>query len=160
MLTVDSHFTDGYVCNLCSNDYENQLSNVVQCADHQVASFIRWIQEQDFYENTTIVITGDHLYMDHNFFSEVYDYYRKIYVNYINPIIEPVQTQAREYCSLDIYPTLLGSIGVSIPGNRLGLGTNLFSEQQTLIEELGLQEFDEQLNQRSNYYNKNILNKK
>ena len=36
MLTVDTHHVDGYVCDFCSNTYENQLENVVLCADSQI----------------------------------------------------------------------------------------------------------------------------
>ena len=52
MLTTDTHFTDGYVCDLCENQYGQQYSNVLACNSRQVASFVEWIQQQDFYEDT------------------------------------------------------------------------------------------------------------
>jgi len=64
MLTVDTHHVDGYVCDICENTYPHQLANVIQCADKQIQDFITWCKEQDFYDNTTIVIVGDHLRMD------------------------------------------------------------------------------------------------
>ncbi|WP_330424716.1 LTA synthase family protein [Agathobacter rectalis] len=67
MLTVDTHFTDGYLCNLCGDEYDDQYSNVMACSSKQVAEFVEWIQEQEFYENTTIVISGDHLTMDSDY---------------------------------------------------------------------------------------------
>lgn len=41
MLTVDTHFTDGYVCELCQNQYDEQYSNVIACSSRQVSEF--WI---------------------------------------------------------------------------------------------------------------------
>lgn len=38
---------------------------------------------------------------------------------------------------MDLFPTMLASLGVQIEGNRLGLGTNLFSDKKTLMKELG-----------------------
>ena len=38
--------------------------NVISCTDKQVSSFINWIQNQSWYPNTTVVILGDHCYLD------------------------------------------------------------------------------------------------
>ena len=52
LLTVDTHFEDGYVCDLCENEFgENQYANVFACSDRQVSEFVKWIQNQDFYDN-------------------------------------------------------------------------------------------------------------
>lgn len=62
LLTVDTHFEDGYVCDLCDDEFgDNQYANVMACSSKQVNEFIQWIQEQSFYENTTIILSGDHL---------------------------------------------------------------------------------------------------
>lgn len=69
MLTVDMHHEDGYACNLCENEWgENQYGNVWSCASRQVNNFANWIKEQDFYEDTTIVIMGDYCSMDTDFY--------------------------------------------------------------------------------------------
>ena len=70
LLTADTHFPDGYVCDLCQDEYDSQYENVCACSSRQVADFISWIQEQDFYENTTIVIVGDHKTMDNEYIEE------------------------------------------------------------------------------------------
>lgn len=56
MLTVDTHFSGGYVCDLCEQEYNDQYSNVIACSSAQVAEFLDWLSEQDFYEDTTVVI--------------------------------------------------------------------------------------------------------
>ncbi len=58
MLTVDTHFQDGYLCPDCPEDYDNQYDNVIACSDHRVAEFVKWIQQQDFYKDTTIMTTS------------------------------------------------------------------------------------------------------
>ncbi len=139
MLTVDTHYPEGYVCELCDDEYEEQYANVIKCSDNQVADFIEWCQQQPWYENTTIVVSGDHPTMNKEFCSSAaYDYKRKVYTAYINAPVETVRDDYREFATLDNFPTTLAALGVEIEGNRLGLGTNLFSSEDTLIERDGL----------------------
>jgi len=56
-----------------------------------------------------------------------------------------------------MYPTILASIGVKIEGERLGLGTNLFSQRKTIVEELGIDSVQDELSKNSKFYNENIL---
>lgn len=140
LLTVDTHFEDGYLCEDCGNDFGgDQYSNVVACSSKMVSEFVAWIQQQDFYENTTIVLSGDHLTMDRDFCKEVpNEYARKTYTCFINSAVENKLPEVRrDFSALDMFPTVLASIGVTIPGESLGLGTNLFSSRQTLIERFG-----------------------
>lgn len=151
MLTVDTHFEDGYVCEKCEDTHgDDQYANVTACSSKQIEEFIRWIQEQDFYENTTIVLAGDHLTMDSDFCEDVsYDYERKTYVSYINSATEPEMNTSRTYTTFDHFPTTLAALGAQIEGNRLGLGTNLFSTEETLVERYGIDYENQELEKRS-----------
>ena len=151
MLTVDTHFEDGYPCELCTDEFgDNQYANVMACSSRQVKEFVDWIQQQDFYENTTIVIAGDHLTMDKDFCEDVDDdYTRKVYTTYINPAAELETTEKRNYTTFDNFPTTLAALGVKIDGNRLGLGTNLFSSTQTLTERFGIDKMESELKKKS-----------
>ena len=152
MLTVDTHFEDGYVCEKCESEYgDNQYANVLSCSSRQVNEFIQWIQAQDFYENTTIVISGDHATMDSDFCENIDDdYERKVYTAYINSSVQPEDSEwRREYSTFDNFPTTLASLGVDIQGNRLGLGTNLFSTEETLTELYGVEYVNEELMKKS-----------
>lgn len=152
-LTADTHFPDGYVCALCENEYEEQYGNVMRCSDNQVCDFLDWIKEQPFYENTTIILSGDHLTMDPEFLSTIDEsYIRTNYNCIINAPIEPVQTQNRQFGAIDIFPTTLAAMGVEIEGNRLGLGTNLFSAEKTLSEIYGHEKLDAELQKGSEFY--------
>ena len=150
MLTVDTHFEDGYVCDKCDDRFgNNQYANVMACSSKQVAEFVEWVQQQDFYENTTIVISGDHPTMDSDFCEDVDESYtRKVYTAYINGGKSEL-SNARNYTTMDAFPTTLAAIGVEIEGNRLGLGTNLFSSEQTLTERFGIEKEEKELNKQS-----------
>ena len=158
MLTVDTHFEDGYVCEQCTDEFgDNQYANVMACSSRQVAAFVEWIQQQDFYEDTTIVICGDHLTMDSDFCNNVdSNYNRRVYTAYINPEAESTGME-RTYSTYDNFPTTLAAMGVEIEGNRLGLGTNLFSDTPTLLEKYGLDEVSTELSKKS-YLIDNLAN--
>ncbi|MCH5266978.1 MAG: sulfatase-like hydrolase/transferase [Lachnospiraceae bacterium] len=159
MLTVDSHHIGGYLCDLCKNEHESQYENVLSCASRQVASFVKWIQSQDFYANTTIVITGDHPTMDNDYITSHYDNSkpRKVYNCFINSAISTTNNKNREFDSFDLFPTILAAMNCELSGDRLGLGTNLFSSSDTLAEIYGYDMINEELSKTSRFYNEKML---
>ena len=163
MLTADTHFMDGYLSPNAEEKFDTQYENVHAYSSKQINEFINWVKKQDFYKDTTIVIIGDHLGMQNEFYEEKIkentnnDYTRTVYNVIINPSIEPVNNKNRLFTTMDMFPTILASIGVEIEGNRLGLGTNLFSEKPTLVEELGYDYFNNELKKNSKFYNETIL---
>ncbi len=161
MLTVDTHFADGYLCNECGDDYEEQYDNVISCSSKQVAAFVEWIQSQEFYENTTIIICGDHTSMDNEYFERNYDenYERHVYNCIINAPIETENSKNRIFTPFDMFPTTLAALGATIEGDRLGLGVNLYSDKQTLAEEYSFEIFNDEIGRSSDYYDNNFLSK-
>lgn len=160
MLTVDTHFFFGYECELCRNDYPDQYSNVIACSSRQVADFVDWIRQQDFYDNTTIVLAGDHPTMDSAYAENMgaRNYQRNIYFTIINPAPEMNEKErSRVYSTFDLYPTTLAAMGVNIEGDRLGLGGNLFSDTPTLIEEFGMEYLNNELMKNSDFYTRKLL---
>lgn len=158
MLTADTHFEDGYVEDSTPNLFNDQYSNVIHESDNQVMQLIAWIQEQPFYQNTTIVITGDHLTMDKDFFKSLdSDYQRSVYNVFINTGKIAEVKKNRHFSAVDMLPTTLAALNVEIPNNRVGLGVNLFSDEQTLIEELDYEEVKMELMKRSNFYERNLM---
>ena len=157
MLTVDTHFEDGYVCEQCPTEYDTQYSNVMACSSRQVGEFLKWIQQQDFYENTTIVISGDHPTMDSDYCAEIDqegNYDRRVFTAYINAAAYAQDQQERTYSTFDNFPTTLAALGVQIDGDRLGLGTNLFSGTKTLLEEFGNSKVNDELKKKSEFIEK------
>ena len=142
MLTVDTHTENGYVCSLCGQEHDDQYANVYSCASRQLSAFLNWCTQQPWYANTTIVITGDHPTMDSDFCANVSgDYERKVYTAYINAVaVNQMPESYRTYSTFDTFPTTIAALGATIDGERLGLGTNLFSGAQTLTEQFGVEE--------------------
>lgn len=158
MLTVDTHHIGGFTCSLCGSNYEESYENAIACASRQVSEFVAWIMEQDWYDNTTVVITGDHLSMDNGYFERnvAKGYDRMVYNCILNSPVTSDNTQNRDYCAVDLFPTTLAALGCTIEGDRLGLGTNLFSNRPTLAEKLGFDRFNAELGQASDYYVENF----
>lgn len=151
MLTVDTHFEDGYVCERCPQLYgDDQYSNVMRCSSRQVSAFVQWLQQQDFYENTTIILCGDHPTMDSDYCEDIDSgYTRKTYTAYINAAAQKETETRRDFTTFDQFPTTLAALGVQIEGNRLGLGTNLFSSEPTLTERFGRETEERELKKNS-----------
>lgn len=163
METADTHRPHGYLSPRASKPYDDQYSNVIAYSSSQCVEFVKWIQQQPFYDNTTIVIIGDHLSMDTDFFENFDENYLRTQFNLIlNPAPELLNTDKsvfvnRQYANYDMFPTILSAMGVKIEGNRLGIGTDLFSGEKTVIEEYGLDYSNNELMKKSEYYNEKIL---
>ena len=88
--------------------------------------------------------------MDHDFCDDVPENYeRTVYTAYVNAAVQPVRAERRDFTTFDDFPTTLAALGVDIAGNRLGLGTNLFSDVPTLSEQFGRAKEKEELEKKS-----------
>ena len=138
--------------------FEDEKLFELACSSRQVADFVSWIQEQPFYENTTVVISGDHLTMDAGFMEEIDpDYTRSVYNCFIHSAATPSKEKNRLFGTFDLFPTTLAALGAEIDGDRLGLGTNLFSDRKTLTEQFGYEYLTEELQKQSAFYNAELL---
>ena len=72
------------------------------------------------------------------------------YISGIGDAINEKPSVNREY-------TTLAALGVQIEGNKLGLGVNLYSGEQTLVEQYGKDYLDIELLKDSKLYRKKIL---
>lgn len=160
MLTADTHFEDGYATEETPDIFGDQYSNVIHASDQQIMAFLSWMKEQPFYENTTVVLCGDHLTMDSDFFAELDpDYQRSVYNVFLNTDKKEVRKDNRQFSAMDMFPTTLSALNVKIEGNRLGLGTNLFSSKETVMEKLGYDTFESELMKGSKFYDERLMMK-
>lgn len=150
--TIDTHYPTGYLCADCPDTYENPTANIVSCADRQASEFIAWCGEQPFFEDTVIVLLGDHPRMDAELVEGVPYGDRKLYNCFINVSAAPGAEKDRVYTMLDIAPTLLTAMGFTMDGGRFGFGTDLASGKPTLPEELGYEYFRAELSKTSDYF--------
>ncbi len=157
MLTVDTHFVEGYVCSDCPTIFEDNTGNIISCADKKVYAFLEWCSQQEFYEDTVIVLVGDHPRMDTLRVEGAEFSERTLYNCFINSAkADSSAFKDREFTQVDMFPTVLSAMGFNIEGNRLGLGTDLFSDEQTLTEMMGFEKFNDEVAKNSDYYNKNF----
>lgn len=147
LTTLDTHSPmtfDKY----CPAEY-NDARDVIKCADLLAADFVHWVQEQDFYQNTTIIVIGDHIALENN----VPGYSpkeRQIFNVLINPIAG-LTPQQHQWTTLDIAPTVLEAIGYDSP--LFGLGRSLWQKKPTLYEKYG-DELDFEFSKSSKFYKK------
>ena len=165
METADTHRPDGYLSEHAQQPYGSPYANVLRYSSQQVAAFVEWIKAQPFYENTTVVIIGDHLSMETNFF-EYYDFTDDFQRSQYNVILNPAPgTASREheilfnriYGNFDMFPTIMTALGVTYDGHRLGIGTDLFSGAPTVFEEFGFKKINRELEKKSSFYNSNFF---
>lgn len=163
--TIDLHTTNGYWCTECvrnhTSDTMGKYMDIINCQDRQIYEFVEWCKAQDFYEDTVIIIAGDHLSMAPIVREEMApeDYERTTFHVIINSELQAgsQRTRNREFTTMDMFPTILASLGCRIEGERLGLGTNLYSDKMTVMEEIGKDVFMEEISKNSNLYNDDIL---
>lgn len=147
--TIDTHGPYGRVDSNCTEmplsiEKKKQYPFVVRCASKHINDFIEWAKMQDWFENTTIVVLGDHPAMVApeavGFPNEKIEHYWLDF--FMNSAIDSVPNKVRQFTSFDMYPTILEAMGAKIEGHALGLGRSLFSNEPTLIEKYGKDSLD------------------
>ena len=120
---------------------------------------MQWIKQQDFYQNTTVIVVGDHLTMDKDFFENIDPNYQRTAYNVILNAPTTIQksNHSRLFNATDLFPTTLAALDVSLSSDRLGIGTNLYSNTPTLMEEMGQQKYVQEVAKKSEFYNKTFI---
>ena len=159
ILTADTHFPDGYIDKSCEGNlpFDHHYANSFYCSDKMIYEFVNWLKSQDFYKDTVIVIVGDHLVMQGDVYQQLKLKDRVVYNTIIHSDLETNYFKNRLFTTMDMYPTTLVAMGATIEGDRLGLGTNLFSGKKTILEEKGYDYVNKEIAKRSKFYNKYIL---
>ncbi|MBO7550884.1 MAG: LTA synthase family protein [Fibrobacter sp.] len=144
--TIETHFPYGFYDKNClekpeSFSEKSKFKATLQCASRQVYEFVDWVKKQSFFENTQIVIVGDHLFMG-NFFVENRN--RRWVDIFMNAAVLPPKRN-RRFTSIDMAPTILEGMGFQIEGHKMGLGTSLFSDSLTLYEKMGWTKLNSEL---------------
>lgn len=159
MLTTNTHFEDGFKSAATPYKFTDQYSNVIYYSDYLVEDLLQWIKQQDFYQNTTVIVVGDHLTMDKDFFENIDPNYQRTAYNVILNAPTTIQksNHSRLFNATDLFPTTLAALDVSLSSDRLGIGTNLYSNTPTLMEEMGQQKYVQEVAKKSEFYNKTFI---
>jgi phosphoglycerol transferase len=129
VMTIDMHNKMrrfDYFPTIYNNDKDSIISSNIIAFE-----FINWVKEQDFYEDTVLIVLGDHYFMS----AELSDtklndknYTITIYNVFLNTKMD-ISKKTRLFSTMDLAPTIIESIGFSLPENKFGLGVSLFCEE-------------------------------
>lgn len=149
-MTMDTHWPMGHIAKNCGigeddlKDKSGTYRKALQCSSKYVGDFLDWAKKQEWFDNTLIVIQGDHIIPDmlRNLLSmppsDSSKYWYNVFINAPKP-----ENIYRKFSAFDIYPTILEMMGAKLgDGHRLALGTSLLSEEKTLLEILGRKKLD------------------
>lgn len=157
MATIDTHTPAGIRCRYCPKTYSDRYETVYACQSKLVYDFVSWCKQQPWYANTTIVIVGDHQTMAVDYVKDIpEDYVRTTYNCIINSKVTTKNIKNRNFTHLDMFPTTLASMGFKVKGNKLGMGTNLFSKLPTATEKYGQAYIEQEIQKSSDFLDKEI----
>lgn len=162
MLTVDTHQPEGYLDPQCAKDFvgvEGNFPKVLRCASKQLGDFLNWVKLQPWYENTVISIMGDHTMRTLSLKAGVPVSDSLYWTNFIINSAVTTPVRERRYSSLDMFPTLLESMGFNLKNHSAGLGRSLYSDSLTMLELYGRKTLDSLLRERSIQYDKFLMKK-
>lgn len=146
--TIDTHSPHGLYDPDCikakdENNKDELLKASARCVSRELNRFLDSLKSKPFYKNTSIVIFGDHLFMGTRL---VKDFPNRKWIDiFINPSKKPISEGNRAFSDIDMFPTILSSMNFDIERNRLGFGTDLFSDKKTLVESIGLNNLNAEL---------------
>lgn len=147
ILTSDTH-TPGYVYAETGVTGTERYKTSIRESDRQIWDFISWMKQQSFYKNTVIVLVGDHPSMM-PIYKDVSAIKRTVYFTILNSDKIPERLD-RAFSTYDIFPTVLSALGIDTPSKKLGIGTDLYSGEDTIIEQYGLKYVMNELSKRQN----------
>ncbi len=126
LTTLDMHdFPEYFVDPQCVKKF-GDIRDAVNCTDYNVKNFLIWLQKQDFFKNTSIVLVGDHTELG------VSTSNRQIFNVFINTPNNLKPEKSHLWTTYDLAPSLLNVIGVDV--SHFGLGRSLFKGEKTLLE--------------------------
>jgi phosphoglycerol transferase len=138
MFTLDLHM-----------GYKEDIKTIKEQTIKNLNNFITWYKTQPFYENTTLIILGDHNQMGYKVKTGA-----KIYNAFFNlpeNLTKNLNTN-RTFNQIDIFPTVLEIMGYELPNHKAAMGTSLFSDQKTLAERYSYTEQKNFLNSHDLFY--------
>lgn len=168
MQTIDTHQPFGYLDDSCKIalknigfevNGDNQYPAALRCASMQLTSFVEWIKEQPWSGNTVISVMGDHATPMLSNKAGVAPTDSVYWTNFIiNSAVDGgTYRRGRSYSSMDMFPTLLESMGFELEGRAIGLGRSLYADKPTLLEIYGKPVLDSLLRERSIQYDYFIM---
>lgn len=132
MFTVDTHVPGTVLPYNCKKIFGDVRDNIL-CSDKVVTDFINEFKQTPYWENTSIVILGDHPMFKPLSVHSDKDYKRTIYNVFLNLPNKLKINPKKAYTALDLAPSYLEILGINLPNQSFGLGRSIFSDTPSLI---------------------------
>lgn len=147
-LTLGAHAPFGFPADSCKErqgefDGEDILYSV-ECSGWLTRQFLDRLEDEGLLDNTLVVIASDHLSMKVSAWDKLVASERDNTLMLYSDDLEPARIR-RESTTLDIFPTILETMGYQTESHRAGLGVSLLAEPQNLVERHGLTYLNERL---------------
>lgn len=160
LVTIDTHFPNGFVSKTCKKRGASKYQDIVKCTSDLIADFVLYIKRKGYLENTVIVIIGDHLAMG----IPMHDQLEKLgHRTIFNKIIteENLVKNTETIYPFSMFPTILYAMGFRFNKNRLALGASGFGDVDPNYDITSFKSDDlyKLLSERSHKYNE-FLRKK
>lgn len=149
LFTLDTHTPSPYYNPKCPKVFDD-IRDVYMCTDKTVYDFVAWLKTSPYWENTTVVLIGDHLFPSR---IKTTGHPKRGTFNVFLNLPENLKINPdMTFSTFDLAPTILESSGIQISGKSFGLGRSLFFGPETLLQRFGRQKFKAQLMKDSNIY--------
>ena len=141
ILTLGAHAPVGYPAPICNSTVENaqQMDSTllsVACTAKLTRSFLTEARSRGFLENTVIILLSDHLSHKNSQTQTLNQYTRENFALILGADQTPAEI-TKPASMMDVYPTILDSLGLQPAGGKAGLGVSLLGSKPTLLEEHG-----------------------
>ena len=147
-LSIAGHAPSGFPSQTCldrQGEFDGQdILYSVECSARQARDFIEQLEQEGLLDNTLVVVLSDHLTMRVSVWDQLTALDRDNTLIMLGDGIRPQRVQ-RGATMLDVFPTILDAMGLTLNENRAGLGASLLSSQPTLVEIHGLETLNARL---------------
>lgn len=165
LFTINTHTPHGIIDSACGISQNiskiEQMQAVISCSSRQLDGFIKWAKTQKWFNNTVIAVMGDHAMMaapEEIGFRDVK--FMHYWLNFFINSTRKAENYQRHFTSLDMFPTILETMGAVIPEGKLGLGRSLYLNSPTLLEKYGIDSLNSVLGKRSVEYDYFLFSEK
>jgi phosphoglycerol transferase len=147
-LSLTGHAPNGYPARRClerQGDYDGiDILYSVECSAWLVRDLVERLEEEGLLDNTLVVIASDHLTMRVSAWESLISGVRENTFMMLGSDI-PLGRIRRESSMVDVFPTILESMGFKLEDHRAGLGVSLLSPDPTLLEKHSLESVNTRL---------------
>ncbi|MBR5598549.1 MAG: LTA synthase family protein [Alphaproteobacteria bacterium] len=157
LFSLDTHTPAPFLDKKCKKEFDDTRDSFA-CTDKAVVEFIDWFKKTKYWDDTLVVVVGDHL-LPSRMKGQEKDRKRGIYNVFLN-VPEGLKIDKNKiFSTYDFAPTILDGLGVEMKPRGFGLGRSMFSDELSLMEKLGETQFKVRLIQKSKVYDDFLIPK-